>query len=1028
MVGICLPLFAGGGQEEQLAQAETFIEQSRYDEAKELLTRIAAENPRVISKVSDLRFKMAYDLVDRKRYNAAMLVLTDILRTDPEQLDRIESIQRVIRAALIEYNEVYSDLIEAYRVGDLDNSYPLIKKLEELHADPNASTVAALNEAKFTAGIVYENNRFRDIMDTALSFLDQEDYWQAVGKYTEGYDLGKDIFHDVHISGLSLSIIEGEVAMYTAAVQDFLDLQLTASEIKGEMLLAVSTEDPQQIKVALGGFTNLLEAAIFCRRQVQQSAGKLQQGLLAIEKEIPKEDIKRLIYFGFQNALANGRISYSGQEGFLRSMDQFWQKDLREIGEELLPRAAARYESVIHAFDSAGAGGWDGIAENLVEVQSLLESAILLESLWGNQVSVYQEEGSLILDGEDPMMTYLPILLTLQNRAAGVLLLQSLIGNGRNLTNLALDVENAVIVEELNFLRQQIDAEQNAFSEAVDDQLEILSPYRKEQPSGIDLTEPAAAAEELLSILQEKLDEGNTLVITIVDKIAGLAYEPVNEIIANGEKYILEAETDFNGRPLAGGGGDFLARYPGKARSGLAEAENFLREGVTLTGDFLEDLFQEPDEIKSSMKIVSRIGEGRALLTTLRDLLTLIGPLMVKANDLFLEARLARQEGDDRLGEAEFRLDRGQYDRSFELLQEAAEKYDDSLTLEYDQVTLEKRNERIPLLEEKIREGLKNIVVIEVRRFIDESRTLFSQQDFQQASLVIAQASSRWENAFPTQENSEIEGLKQTIQTAVEVKSGRTLDPKDAMYTEMTQIINNARKYYLEGKEYMEGGEEMAGEKVLDRAEAELFQVQRIFAYNEEARVLSLLIQQLKDPEGFNDFFSQKFREAKIQLNQPGNEREAYIALTDLAAIYPDYPGLQEAILTAEYRTGIKEPPPDSAKLVEAAKLIKQAGDFYQDHPEQYLTAIDLLNDAIKLDPMNAEAGRLKDSILISSGETASVVMSNEDKKLFDKAIEAYQKGNLTIAKVLVDQLLTKSENRNNVKILSLKTDIEAEL
>jgi hypothetical protein len=51
MVGICLPLFAGGGQEEQLAQAETFIEQSRYDEAKELLTRIAAENPSVRSTV-----------------------------------------------------------------------------------------------------------------------------------------------------------------------------------------------------------------------------------------------------------------------------------------------------------------------------------------------------------------------------------------------------------------------------------------------------------------------------------------------------------------------------------------------------------------------------------------------------------------------------------------------------------------------------------------------------------------------------------------------------------------------------------------------------------------------------------------------------------------------------------------------------------------------------------------------------------------------------------------------------------------
>ena len=74
----------------------------------------------------------------------------------------------------------------------------------------------------------------------------------------------------------------------------------------------------------------------------------------------------------------------------------------------------------------------------------------------------------------------------------------------------------------------------------------------------------------------------------------------------------------------------------------------------------------------------------------------------------------------------------------------------------------------------------------------------------------------------------------------------------------------------------------------------------------------------------------------------------------------------------------------------------------------------------------NKEAMDLKDKITTKIGGNTSTVLSTEDERLYQLAIQRLQNNNVVGANAIVEQLLKKQQNANSQKIKDLKNKIEA--
>ncbi len=68
----------------------------------------------------------------------------------------------------------------------------------------------------------------------------------------------------------------------------------------------------------------------------------------------------------------------------------------------------------------------------------------------------------------------------------------------------------------------------------------------------------------------------------------------------------------------------------------------------------------------------------------------------------------------------------------------------------------------------------------------------------------------------------------------------------------------------------------------------------------------------------------------------------------------------------------------------------------------------------------------LKDKITTKIGGNTSTVLSTEDERLYQLAIQRLQNNNVVGANAIVEQLLKKPQNQNSQKIKELKNKIEA--
>jgi len=249
------------------------------------------------------------------------------------------------------------------------------------------------------------------------------------------------------------------------------------------------------------------------------------------------------------------------------------------------------------------------------------------------------------------------------------------------------------------------------------------------------------------------------------------------------------------------------------------------------------------------------------------------------------------------------------------------------------------------------------------------------------------------------------------------------------LYPEMSQLLNIANQYYNEGKILLSKGKKAEAQVSFDNALKKLREVQTVYPLNQEASLLTLRINQLVDEKAFNEYFTRKVETAKNDYLDKSKQQTVYAELLDLYEINPSYPGLKDFIYNVEIALGIRVKPPDTSALRKSNQLTAQAQQVFDADSRNEISlnsALQLVNQALEVNPDNTEAQILKDRISTSLGGTGTAVLPASAEKQYQQAVQELQKGNILQAYAIVSSLMENKTYSKSAKIIDLMKKVES--
>ena len=398
------------------------------------------------------------------------------------------------------------------------------------------------------------------------------------------------------------------------------------------------------------------------------------------------------------------------------------------------------------------------------------------------------------------------------------------------------------------------------------------------------------------------------------------------------------------------------------------------------------------------------------------------------AKNQMTAAQLARNEADLRYSEAQNALRREDFDTARKKLQDALSKYDEALMNQNDETLRSETDRKLQTLGESIAKAENELVVREVRDLKTRAKDAYFNGRFDDAEKYLNQAKIRWA-VTNVNEDEEITNLLNFVNTAISMKTGREILPSAPQYPEMSQLLNMAYQYFDEGSRKIGEGNRTGGEADLALALESIQKLQYVYPLNQEASILTLRINRLLDPKKFTDEFAQKIEMAKMMCKSKDTRQEGYANLLDYYELDPNYKGLKDLIYQVEIDIGIRQKPVSNTGVNRANKLIADAQKIYNsagNDTAKLQSALAKIDEALALVSDNKEAMNLKDKITTKIGGNTSTVLSTEDERLYQLAIQRLQNNNVVGANAIVEQLLKKPANANSQKIKDLKNKIEA--
>jgi hypothetical protein len=451
-------------------------------------------------------------------------------------------------------------------------------------------------------------------------------------------------------------------------------------------------------------------------------------------------------------------------------------------------------------------------------------------------------------------------------------------------------------------------------------------------------------------------------------------------------------------------------KYPDQA-AGLFQNEGDILDSLTKDiGELTQALQADKPHVSTNAGILALLkgSEGEAgyesLLERARAERSDLDQLLAKAQKQIDDAAVASKEGDSWYAAAQNLLNRKDPDGASAQLDKADEAYIRSQAIAYTAYAETRTDKDIPELRSAILGLRTSIANANAQRALVVIDQRLNARDFLGASDALEAAQRDWDQT-QSGPNPSFEIRSVNIQNALQISQGRNisrLDPK-------ADVVNTFIKYARDA---------MATNR-LPEAEQNVNFALAVAPNYGEAKVLALRIKKQTDPLAFQKEATAQIAEymklAADKTNIQG-QKTAYLALLDYRSLDPAFAAqTRNSVLELEFDLGLKRRPATPQQIAESNQLVRQANALQQSGSQDaYQQALDLLKQALQINPDNGAAVSLDGQIRIRMGSTALTALSPVDTQKYKQALNLYLSGDYQGAYEMVISLWDDPKSPRN--------------
>ncbi|MCL2834634.1 MAG: hypothetical protein FWD78_15805 [Treponema sp.] len=997
-------LSAAGAQDAVLIQADELIDQKKYDEAVRILGDYIKENP---DKFGDAQKRLQRIVKIREQFNLVANELLDVLVDDP---------------------------------GNSDKILELSNRLVVFGSASDSSTQDFLDQAREVAAFTVNRRRLEQILAAGRDLLEQGNYPGAIRTYAGGMDIYQaDFFASGYGADADKTARDG-LQTVNDCVNGFGSLALPFNRAASVIVSLPGNVGPDAVQQNYLPLVPLMEQMSALRTGLVNTETEYNSLLSQLQQINP--NLADRSFLSFANRLISGPADVN--EGMIGTLDRFWDSNITGAEAAAAVYAANNYADALQALNS-------GLYEDALPLINIAQQYLAISKEFIDSWNSYMESSeavSVSIFGNPVTEQKAPDFLDYSSmgRALDFFKISSDIGvKEKALEFSALDSWREGSME----INAAISAEQNsrlAFYAAELDSASLMESVNSEiltwENSRSQYTPYFNADKDPFSYLYQARTIAANLAAHIKDQETQafvrqytISSEDLENRVTAREQEFADANSQISGivRHVDNAEGEqgttqVVSYYPSEGLDILTKMNQSITDDLDSGQQILASLGNETDSDRNSAEGRSINTAATSLINRLKSLQTRSAPIAAAARTQINQAAAFRMEGDRLYQEAQTALTANNFDLARERLSLCQDRYSASLAIQESDTLRQLRDTRLISLGADIVRLENEYVVREVRDRVTKARDAYYQGNFDEAETQLVTALNRWRTTNSTEE-PEINYWLTMTRNAISLSSGREIPVTAPLYAEMSQLLSEAKINYDEGVRLINAGQRTQGLSFFDYARSLTQKIELMFPLNRESRLLDLRIEQFTNPTTFNASFQQRLSAAVAGTKPNVRSVESFADLQNLAEINPNYPGISQILTQAEIDMGYRPPPPDPQALARSDNLTRQARPIVENRSSTlYDTALDWLNEAISLNPNNSAAAALKDTLLIQSTGTGTIVMDSKSYDDYQRAVMEFQRGNKYTAWAIVQDLMRNPNNQKQAQILELQRRIEASL
>ncbi len=990
--------------------------------------------------------EQAEELVEANRLNEAVELLESVLERQPERFDEAERLLRRIRGIRNEFNELFAELVDVLETepDNYERALELLDAMEELDAAPSPRAAREIERRRTIVTLRYNVARFDRLTEEAVRLMANGQHLRALELYIEELGLLRDEFRkeDYDRDRVVQPALEAEEELRELG-RDALD----GGNRLSRTVEGIEEADTEELLPTQELLDHVQQIHAIERRLVELGARMTEVSRIT---QRVRQDDSLDPYPTFLSWFAYGRRAGEGHEGMSAAVRGLLEKETETVTNVATVRGDDSFSAGVDAFERAS------FAASAAEFEHARRSFELLELI----SSAHDRQATEIAAAApEARHTHIARRVGETHGAATSRFAADRVATASQLLDEGLaeiDYERAPLGEleqytdeleavhgSLALLRQNLDAP------APEPLLDTVG----DADTGDALPDRAAAEEsEVPESDRARAETAVEIVEQALEVAADEAAQALGAVIARERQRLEDSLTELrreaaSAEHVAFQGVSYeyvgnVPEQPDPVEHDPEETEERLYRYPQLGRDRLDPLREEVQGLRSAVEQRYRqaadaspfIHDRPPLDGERRDLAALleavereherIHELFDRAEQRVADAAELRDDVREILDRAEQRVaedpDGAQddFDRAQDALVEA-------LDYQQDPEFRAAVDERLVELGTLIHESRHELAVRQVRELIREGRRLYRLDRFREAQNILHDAEERW-HSVNERPNSEIQYWLRLTEAALNLQTDRELADTDPLFRPLGRYLSLAEDKFEQAEEAVEEGNAERAEDLLEEAEEHIASVVVARPFNRDARVLSLRIIELLEPEEFPDIFEQRFQRAQELAEE--DPMEALNDLYDLQEIDPDFPGLEQEIENLEIELGIRPPPVDEEALTESEALYEDAQTLAESEAQADLEeAVAKLEQAVELDPDNDDASGLLDQVRLRLGSDTRATLSSGELQDFRRAENHYLDGRAGQALAIVEQLWREEDNRRYEPLSDLRRRILGE-